>query len=54
LELIKVYELEIRYHQGKANVVVDALSQKEHCHHIVVQPLTSGGDPEEPSLWVIP
>ena len=28
LELIKDYELIIEYHPGKANVVVDALSQK--------------------------
>jgi hypothetical protein len=49
LELIEDYELEIHYHPRKANVVVDALSRKEHCHHIVVQPLTSGGDLEEPS-----
>jgi hypothetical protein len=54
LELIKDYKLEIHYHPGKANVVVDALRQKEHCHHIVDQPLTSCGDLEEPSLRVIP
>jgi hypothetical protein len=28
LQLIKDYELEIHYHPGKANVVVDALSRK--------------------------
>jgi hypothetical protein len=54
LELIKDYELEIHYHPRKANVVVDALSRKEHCNHIMAQPVTSGGDPEEPSLRVIP
>jgi hypothetical protein len=54
LELIKDYELEIHYHPGKENVVVNALSHKEHCHHMVIQPLTSGGDSEEPSLQVIP
>jgi hypothetical protein len=30
LELIKDYDLEIHYHPGKANFIVDALSQKEH------------------------
>jgi hypothetical protein len=32
LELIKDYELEVHYHPGKANVVVDALSHKAHCN----------------------
>jgi hypothetical protein len=54
LELIKDYELEIHYHPEKINVVASALSRKEHCNHIMVQPVTSGGDPEEPSLRVIP
>jgi hypothetical protein len=31
-ELIKDYDLEIHYHPGKANLVADALSQKEHVH----------------------
>ena len=31
LELIKDYNLEVHYHPGKANVVVDALSRKSHC-----------------------
>jgi len=30
LELIKDYNLEVHYHPGKANVVADALSQKQH------------------------
>jgi hypothetical protein len=39
LELIKDYDLEIHYHQGKANLVVDALSQKEHVHSAIVAQL---------------
>jgi hypothetical protein len=34
LELIKDYDLEVHYHPGKANVVVDALSHKVHCNHL--------------------
>jgi hypothetical protein len=36
LELIKDYDLEIHYHPGKANLVVDALSRKEHVQSAVV------------------
>jgi hypothetical protein len=36
LELIKDYDLEVHYHPGKANVVVDALSRKAHCHCLSV------------------
>jgi hypothetical protein len=32
LELIKDYDLEIHYHPGKANLVVDALSRKDHAN----------------------
>jgi hypothetical protein len=32
LELIKDYDLEVHYHPGKANAVVDALSQKSQCN----------------------
>jgi hypothetical protein len=35
LELIKDYELEIHYHPGKANVVVDALSRKSQVNMLV-------------------
>ena len=37
LELIKDYDLEVPYHLGKANVVVDALSRKSYFHHLVTQ-----------------
>jgi hypothetical protein len=36
LELIKNYDLEIHYHPSKANLVADALRQKEHVHSAVV------------------
>jgi hypothetical protein len=36
LELIKDYDFEIHYHPGKANLVADALSQKEHVHVAIV------------------
>jgi hypothetical protein len=35
LELINDYELEVYYHSGKANVVVDALSRKAHCNNLL-------------------
>jgi hypothetical protein len=39
LELIKDYDLEVHYHPGKANIVVDALSRKVHCNYLPVVPL---------------
>jgi hypothetical protein len=39
LELIKYYDLEIHYHPGKANLVADTLSRKEHVHSAVVAQL---------------
>jgi hypothetical protein len=37
LELIKDYDLEIHYHPGKANVVVDALSCKSYYHTLITE-----------------
>jgi hypothetical protein len=39
LELIKDYDLEIHYHLGKAKLVTNALSRKEHVHSVVVAQL---------------
>jgi hypothetical protein len=39
LELIKDYDLEIHYHPGKANLVAEALSRKEHVHSAIVAQL---------------
>jgi hypothetical protein len=50
LELTKDYELEVHYHPGKANVVVDALSCKAHCNCLSVVPWTR----EESSTRVLP
>jgi isocitrate lyase len=50
LELIKDYELEIHYHPGKANVVVDALSRKAHCNYLPTVRLSG----EESSTRVLP
>jgi hypothetical protein len=46
--------LEVHYHPGKANVVVDALSRKHQCNHITIQSPSTYCDPKEPSLRVIP
>jgi hypothetical protein len=40
LELIKDYELEIHYHPGKANVVVDALSRKSQVIMMAAHPMS--------------
>jgi hypothetical protein len=50
LELIKDYKLEVHYHPGKANVVVDALSRKAHYNYLSAVRLTR----EESSTWVLP
>jgi hypothetical protein len=39
LELIEDYDLEIHYHPGKANLVANALSRKEHVHAAIVAQL---------------
>jgi hypothetical protein len=39
LDLIKDYDLGIHYHPGKANLVADALSRKEHVHSDIVAQL---------------
>jgi hypothetical protein len=41
LKLIKDYNLQVHYHQGKANVMADALSRMSHCH--ILQPLLENG-----------
>jgi hypothetical protein len=38
--LFKDYELEIHYHPGKANVVVDALSRKSQVNMMVAHPMS--------------
>jgi hypothetical protein len=48
--LIKDYELEVHYHPGKANIVVDTLGHKAHCNYLSVVPLTG----EESSIRVLP
>jgi hypothetical protein len=50
LELIKDYELEVHYHTGKANVVVNALSRKAHYNYLPAIRLTG----EESSTCVLP
>jgi hypothetical protein len=41
LELIKDYDLEIHYHPGKANVIVDALSRRSYCHSLSMEVVPS-------------
>jgi hypothetical protein len=52
--MLKDYELEVHYHPSKANVEADALSRKHRYNHLTVQPHSSYGDSEEPSLQVVP
>jgi hypothetical protein len=37
LELIKDYDVEINYHPGKANVVVNTLSRNTYCNNLMVK-----------------
>jgi hypothetical protein len=37
---MSVDELEIHYHLGKANVVVDALSHKNYCHNFLADAIS--------------
>ena len=55
LELIKDYNLEIHYHLGKANVVVDALSRKSYCHSLMVEtiPLELSQEMEDLRLEIL-
>jgi hypothetical protein len=50
LELIKDYDLEIHYHPGKTNVVVDALSRKAHCNNLHAVSISG----EESSIRISP
>jgi hypothetical protein len=54
LELIKDYDLEIYYHPGKANIVVDALSQKAYCHHLVTQESELCKEMRKLNLTIVP
>ncbi|GKE07606.1 putative reverse transcriptase domain-containing protein [Tanacetum coccineum] len=49
LELLADYDCEIRYHLGKANVVADALSQKEQIKLLQVRALVMTLHPKLPS-----
>ncbi|GKD84066.1 putative reverse transcriptase domain-containing protein, partial [Tanacetum coccineum] len=49
LELLADYDCEIRYHLGKANVIADALSQKERIKPLRVRSLVMTIHPKLPS-----
>ena len=52
LELIRDYNLEIHYHLGKDNVVVDALSHKSHCHSLLADAIPPELSQEMEDLWL--
>ncbi|GJW89189.1 putative reverse transcriptase domain-containing protein [Tanacetum coccineum] len=54
LELLADYDCEIRYHPGKANVVADALSQKERIKPLRVRSLVMTIHPNLPSQILKP
>jgi hypothetical protein len=54
LELIKDYDLEIRYHPSKANIVADALSRKAYCHHLVTQESKLCEEMQKLNLTIVP
>jgi hypothetical protein len=47
--MIKDYELEVHYHPGKENIVMDALSHQAHYNYLPDVPLTR----EESSIRVL-
>ncbi|GKB76500.1 putative reverse transcriptase domain-containing protein, partial [Tanacetum coccineum] len=49
LEFLSDYNCEIRYHPGKANVVIDALSRKEQIKPLKLPKLSQGCD----TIWMI-
>jgi ribonuclease HI len=53
LELIKDYDLVIHYHPGNANMVVDALSRKEHAAIVAQLPDGLAKDIEKLNLGIV-
>ncbi|GJU34825.1 hypothetical protein Tco_1183179 [Tanacetum coccineum] len=51
LELLADYDCEIRYHPGKANVVADALSQKERIKPLRLPSSSKANRPFRGSIW---
>jgi hypothetical protein len=55
LELIKVHDLGINYHPGKANVVADALSHRTYLNGLIVEtmPFNLYAEMDKPNLRLI-